>query len=125
MSKDLKLIGELYSRMYTEETVLEEGMGKTLGVVALAVMGILGAKQGVEHAEHEYSQGLPSLKAPDDNTAKDKLDGYLNKVGLVKVKLDDKHLQALSYISKNSPEPEIGQRAKFILDKQTRISQQR
>jgi hypothetical protein len=124
MSQDLKLIGELYSKMYTTESVIEEGFGKTLGAVALAVMGILGAKQGVEHAGHEYSQGLPSLKTPDDNTAKDKLDGYLNKVGLVKVKLDDKHLKALSYIAKNSPDPEISQRANFILDKQTRINQQ-
>jgi hypothetical protein len=124
MSQDLKLIGELYSQMYTKESVVEEGFGKTLGAVALAVMGMLGAKQGFEHSANEYSQGLPSLQTPDDHTAKDKLDGYLNKVGLVKVKLDDKHLKALSYIAKNSPDPEISKRASFILDKQTRISQQ-
>ena len=125
MSKDLKLIGELYSQMYTDDSVIEEGFGKTLGAVALAVMGMLAAKTGMEHSEHEYSHGLPSLKTPDEGEAKDKLDEYLNKVGLVKHKLDDKHLQALSYITKNSPDPEISQRAKFILDKQTRISQQR
>ena len=123
MSKDLKLIGELYSQMYTNE-VVEEGFGKTLGAVALAVMGILGAKHGVEHAANEYSRGLPSLQTPDENAAKDKLDGYLNKLGLIKVKADDKHLQALSYIAKNSPDAEISKRAQFILDKQSRISSQ-
>jgi hypothetical protein len=88
-------------------------------------MGMLGAKQGIEHAEHEYSHGLPSLNTPDEDTAKGKLDNYLNKVGMIKTKLDDKHLQALSYMSKNSPDPEISKRAQFILDKQTRISHQR
>lgn len=118
-AKDQFLIAKAY------EQVLEEGFGKTLGTLALGVMGILGAKEAAERSGAEYTQGLPSLKTPDDNTAKNKIDSYLNKVGMINVKADDKHLKALDYISKNSPDQEISQRAKFILDKQQRISQQR
>jgi len=124
MSKDLKIIGELYSKMYAEP-VLEEGMGKTLGSIALAVMGMLGAKHGVEQSATEYSQGLPSLQVPDEQTAKNKLNDYLNKIGMIKVKADDKHLKSLDYIAKNSADTDIAKRAQFILDKQQRISQQR
>jgi hypothetical protein len=121
MSQDLKLIGELYSQMYSKPEVVEEGLGKTLGAVALGVMGILGAKNSIEKSGEEYSKGLPSLQAPDEGAAKGKLDSYLNKVGLLKVKADPKHIEALNYISKNSPDPEIQQRAQFILSKQSRL----
>ena len=120
--KDTFMLSEAYAQMYSE------GIKDTLGAVALAVLGILGGKaavHGVQQSEHEYSHGLPSLQTPDDMTARRNLDKYLDKVGLVKVALAPKHVEALQYITQHAPDQDIRQRAQHVLDHQQRIAQQR
>lgn len=116
------MLNEAYARVYNE------GIKDTLGAVALAVLGILGGREmvhGVQHSMDEYSQGLPSLQAPDDMTAHRNLDKYLNKVGLIKVALAPKHMQALQYIAQHAPDQDIKERADYIIGHQHRIAHQR
>jgi hypothetical protein len=119
MNRDNILLEQAY------EQVIEESMGKTLGALAVAVMGLIGAKSGIEHAEREYSGGLPSLRTPDEHAAKDQLNSYLNKLGLIKTKADPKHIEALKMIASKSPDTAIKERAQYILAHQDRIAHQR
>lgn len=119
--KDTFMLSEAYAQIYSE------GLKDTLGAVALAVLSILGGKaavHGVQQAENEYSQGMPSLQAPDDMTARRNLDKYLSKLPW-NSKLQDKHLQALDYIAHHSPDQDIRERAQKMLTHQASIAHQR
>jgi hypothetical protein len=119
--RDTLMLNEAYAQIYSE------GLKDTLGAVALAVLGILTGKaavQGVQHSMDEYSKGLPSLQAPDDMTARRNLDKYLDKVGMIKVALAPKHVEALQYIAQHAPDQQIRQRAEDVLGHQDRIAHQ-
>lgn len=122
---DVDLINEAYAEMYNE------GIKKTLGTIALVVLGILGAKEvagGVKRSTNEYTHGLPSLPAPDDIddiVAGSYINTYLNKIGQIKVALDPKHIEALKFIDQYSPNIEIKERAQHILKHQQSIAEQR
>ena len=122
---DVDLINEAYAEMYNES------MKKKLGVIALVILGAIGAKEaasGVMRSMDEYSHGLPSLQEPndiDDIVPGSYIVKYLDKVGQIKVALDPKHIEALEYVAKYSPSIDIRERAQGILDHQQRIARQR
>lgn len=122
---DVDLINEAYTEMYNES------MKKKLGTIALIILGAIGAKEaadGVQRSMDEYTHGLPSLQEPtdiDDMVPGEYMAEYLNKVGLLKVALAPKHIEALKFVAQSSPSEYIRIRAQDILEHQHRISQQR